>query len=195
MNKEITTDTGGTSPRTGLRGPQIALIVIGTIVVTAGITYWLLSQYVFLKEFKPVQLKPQEEQVLNSKLQAIGFDVREAKADVKDVRSGGKAAKTTGPPLEPEPYSEIGAKREVEFSERELNAMLAKNTDLAQKLAIDLSENLVSAKLLVPMDEGFPILGGKTLRASAGMELAYRDNRPVVVLKGISIMGVPMPNA
>jgi len=195
MNKEITTDTGGTSPRTGLRGPQIALIVIGTIVVTAGITYWLLSQYVFLKEFKPVQLKPQEEQVLNSKLQAIGFDVREAKADVKDVRSGGKAAKTTGPPLEPEPYSEIGAKREVEFSERELNAMLAKNTDLAQKLAIDLSENLVSAKLLVPMDEGFPILGGKTLRASAGMELAYRDNRPVVVLKGISIMGVPLPNA
>lgn len=195
MNKEITPDTGGTAGRTGLRGPQIALIVIGTIVATAGVTYWFLSQYVFMKAFKPVQLKPQEEQVLNSKLRAVGFSVQEARADVKDAKAGAKGTKTDGPPLEPEPYSEVGAKREVEFSERELNAMLAKNTDLAQKLAIDLSDNLVSAKLLVPVDEDFPILGGKTLRASAGLELAYRDNRPVVVLKGISIMGVPMPNA
>jgi len=31
--------------------------------------------------------------------------------------------------------------------------------------------------------------------SEAGVELAYRNGRPVVVLKGISIMGVPLPNA
>jgi hypothetical protein len=38
-------------------------------------------------------------------------------------------------------------------------------------------------------------MGGKTIRARAGAELAYRDNRPVVIFKGISLMGVPVPNA
>ncbi len=30
---------------------------------------------------------------------------------------------------------------------------------------------------------------------NAGVELAYQENRPVVVLKGVSLMGVPIPNA
>jgi hypothetical protein len=182
MNAETTNNTGSATGRSGLRWSHIALIVIVTIAVTAGLTYWLLSQYLFLKEFEPVQLKPREEQVLNRKLQAIGIE----------VQSGTPAADT---PLEPEPYSEVGARREVSFSERELNAMLAKNTDLAQKLAIDLSNDLVSAKLLVPLEEDFPMLGGKTLRVNAGVELAYQGSRPIVVLKGVSIMGVPIPNA
>jgi hypothetical protein len=73
--------------------------------------------------------------------------------------------------------------------------MMAKNTDLADKLAIDLAENMVSIKLLIPLDPDFPMLGGQTLKVKAGAELAYRDGRPVVKLKGVSLMGVPMPNA
>lgn len=164
----------------GLRWPQVVLIVLVTIMVTAGLSYWLLSQYLFLKEFKPVELKTREEQVLNSKLRAIGFDVQDSSTDGA---------------LEPEPYSEAGARREVSFSERELNAMLAKNTDLSRKLAIDLSDELVSAKLLMPLEDDFPIMGGKTLRVHAGVELAYKGGKPIVVLKGVSVMGVPIPNA
>ena len=66
----------------------------------------------------------------------------------------------------PEPYSEKGIKREIRFTERELNGLLAKNTDLAKKLAIDLSDDLISAKLLLPVDEDFPILGGKIFSVS-----------------------------
>ena len=66
---------------------------------------------------------------------------------------------------------------------------------VARKLAVDLSDSLVSARLLVPVDPDFPVLGGKTLRVSTGVEMAFRDARPVVVLKGVSIMGVPIPNA
>jgi len=97
--------------------------------------------------------------------------------------------------LEPEPYSEKNVHREIIFTERELNALLAKNTDLARKLAIDLSDDLVSAKLLVPVDEDFPILGGKILRVRTGVVFTYDKGKPVVILKGITIMGVPMPNA
>ena len=48
---------------------------------------------------------------------------------------------------------------------------------------------------MVPLDPDFPMLGGKTLKIKAGAELAYREGRPVVKLKGVSLMGVPMPNA
>jgi hypothetical protein len=81
------------------------------------------------------------------------------------------------------------------LTERELNGLLAHNTDLARRFAIDLSEDLASAKLLIPVDPDFPIFGGRILRVRAGLELAYRLERPVVKLRGISVMGVPLPNA
>ena len=56
-------------------------------------------------------------------------------------------------------------------------------------------EGLISAKLLIPLEEDFPMLGGKTLRFNAGIGMAYQNEKPVIVLKGISIMGIPMPNA
>lgn len=164
----------------GLSGSQVLLIVLLTILLTAGLSYWALSQTLFLKSFTPVELKPTEEQVLNTKLRAIGVDVSEYDAQGN---------------LKPEPYSEAEALREVYFSERELNAMLAKNTDLASKVAIDLADNLISAKILVPLEEDFPVMGGKTLRIHAGVELAFENGQPIVKLKGVSLMGVPVPNA
>ncbi len=62
-------------------------------------------------------------------------------------------------------------------------------------MAIDLAENMVSLKVLLPVDPDFPIMGGKILKIRAGLELAYRDNRPVVIFRGVSLMGVPLPKA
>ena len=73
--------------------------------------------------------------------------------------------------------------------------MLAKNTDLAEKLAIDLSDNLASARIIIPLDPDLPILGGKTLKLNAGLELRYEDAKPVVMLRGISLWGAPLPNS
>ena len=176
----------------GLSGLQVFAIVSLTILVTVGFTYWVLSTYIFAKEFKTVTLSSAEEQVLEEKLQVLGLDLEAAPtaavaADADEFDSQGN--------LQPQRYSEEGARRDVSFSERELNALLANNTDLARKVAIKLSDDLVSARMLMPMDPDFPILGGKTLRASAGVELAYREGRPVVIIKGVSIWGVPVPNA
>jgi hypothetical protein len=182
-------NTGG---KQGLRWPQVVLIILVTMAVTIGGTYWFVKTYVFAREFKPVELSVKEEQVLENKLRALGYDVdvksperlEDQSADIDDRGF-----------LKPERYTEDGARREVSFNERELNALLAKNTDLAKKLAIDLSDDLVSAKLLLPLEEDFPVLGGKTLRLNAGVEMAYAGEKPVIVLKGVSVMGVPVPNA
>lgn len=47
----------------------------------------------------------------------------------------------------------------------------------------------------VPLEEDFPVMGGKTLRINAGVELAFQNGKPIVKLKGVSLMGVPVPNA
>jgi hypothetical protein len=176
---------------------QVFGLIVIAVIITAGITILVFKTYFFPSEFKPVTLNPHEEQVLAVKLEnldSIGIAVNSHRNDIpnkpsKSVRFNPNA------PLEPEPYSEKGIKREINFTERELNALLAKNTDLSKKLAIDLSDDLISAKLLLPVDEDFPIFGGKILRVRTGVVFTYDKGKPVIILKGITIMGVPIPNA
>ncbi|VAW75108.1 FIG00859851: hypothetical protein [hydrothermal vent metagenome] len=168
---------------------HVSLLVILAILVTVAATAWGVKTYLFPDEFQPVTLSQKEEQVLERKLDWLG-GIPGRRSETSTAH-----AHTKQQPLEPEPYNEKGAKREINFSEKEINALLAKNTDLAHKLAIDLSDDLISAKLLIPVDPDFPVLGGKIIRARAGLKLAYQKSRPVVVLQGISIMGTPLPNA
>lgn len=170
--------------RKGIRWTHVLLIMLIMMLVTIGVTVWIVKSYLFPGEFTPVTLSQREQRVLETKLE-----------NLESVRTDRNRPGTGTKPLEPEAYSEVGANREIRLSEREVNALLANNTDLARKLAIDLSDDLVSARLLVPVDPDFPIMGGKILKVRAGAEIAYRNNKPVVILKGISIMGVPLPNA
>ncbi len=171
----------------GIRWTHILLMMLIMMVITIGVTVWIVKSYIFPSEFTPVSLNVKEKRVLDEKLQRL---------DSFQSKKTSRLNKTTDEQsLQPEAYSEKGATREINLSEKEVNALLANNTDLARKLAIDLSDNLISAKLLVPVDEDFPIMGGQILKVRAGVEMAYRDSKPVVVLKGISIMGVPLPNA
>ncbi|MCP3950675.1 MAG: arginine N-succinyltransferase [Desulfobacterales bacterium] len=176
---------------------QVLGLMFIAAVVAMGITAFVLKTYLFPTEFKPVTLKPHEEQILAAKLERI--DSIEAAAHLKRDKRITKPSRVEQfdpkAPLKPEPYSEKGLKREIGFTERELNALLSKNTDLAKKLAIDLSDDLISAKLLVPVDEDFPVMGGKILRVRAGVVFTSAKGKPVVMLKGITVMGVPIPNA
>ncbi|MCP3867289.1 MAG: arginine N-succinyltransferase [Gammaproteobacteria bacterium] len=170
----------------GLSGLQVLGIVLGAMLVTIALTLWLVKIYFFPSDFTPVVLSEPELQLLTRKLDHLDPVPTNAPARNPVTESG---------TLQPEAYSETGASREIRFSERELNALLANNTDLARKVAIDLSDNLISARILMPMDPDFPFLGGKTIRARAGMMFSYKNDRPVVILRGVSIMGVPLPNA
>ncbi len=170
---------------------RLVFIILFTVVITAAVTVWLVRVQVFPTEFKPVALSAEEASVLAGKLNRIEGLHRSQPAATE--REG--ATPAAAEPLTPEPYSEIGASRSVTLSERELNGLLAKNTDMARKLAIDLSDDLLSARLLVPVDEDFPVLGGQVLKVRAGMELAYDQGRAVAKLRGVTVMGVALPNA
>jgi hypothetical protein len=106
-----------------------------------------------------------------------------------------KGKQVTQTQLKPEPYSEVNANREIFFSEREVNAMIAHNTDMANNLVIDLSDNLASAKLLIRTDSDLPLFGDKIVRVNMGLELAFAQGKPIVKLRGISAWGVPLPNS
>jgi arginine N-succinyltransferase len=47
---------------------KIGLLMLLTIVMSVGLTLWLLTTYMFPKAFKPVDLDSREEIVLSSKL-------------------------------------------------------------------------------------------------------------------------------
>ncbi len=172
----------------GLSGFKIFGIVLLAMLVAIAIAFFAIKAYFFPGNFNPVELSVKEQQTLTSKLSVLGLG---------DMSVGQESPATEEKPtaLQPERYSESDADREVSFSQREVNALVANNTDMAERLAIDLSEDLVSAKMLVPMDEDMPLVGGKTLKLKAGLGLSYEDERAVVVLKGVSVMGVPVPNA
>ena len=182
---------GAVRKRRGFTGMQVLAIVGAVVLVTAGATWWLIRTYVYPTDFDPVELSVAEQDQLDGKLRSIGVDpvdlLPEAERTAPEFDAEGR--------LLPEQYSEDADARDIRLSERELNALVGGSPEFARRFAIDLSSNLASAKLLVPLDQDFPILGGRTLRINAGVELDYRNDRPVVILRGISVMGVPIPDA
>jgi len=187
--------------KSGFSGMQVFGIVVLVMVLTIVGTIFAARAWLFPSSFTPVVLSQQEETQLENKLQRfemIGGSTATPRLQKNQPSTNAQDNAEKRLPagsLKPEAYSEEGASREITLSEREINAILAKNTDLADKLAVDFADNLVSAKMLIPVDPDFPMFGGKILRVKAGVELAYRETRPVVKIRGVSIMGVPVPAA
>lgn len=171
--------------RKGFSGLQVTLVVLVTIAITVFVGWWVIRTYIFPSQLEPVALSQSEQIELGRKLKAIGI-VTGPMVSNSAVESSGAA---------PEPYSEEGASREVFLSERELNGMIAKDPELATNFALDLADDLVSFTLLVPVPQDFPVMAGRIVRVRGGAEVAYANDRPTVVIKGVSLMGVPVPNA
>jgi hypothetical protein len=187
--------------KSGFSGAQVALIVLAAILLTVGLSYWIIRTYIIPSDFEPVELSPVEQSQLDDKLRLLGINPLDLLPGVRRVEGRNAGSDSTVDAVDsegrlvPEKYAESSEKRNVRMNERELNALVASSPDLARRFAIDLSDNLASAKLLIPLDPDFPIMGGRTLRINAGLEIAYSGTQPVVMLRGVSIMGVPVPNA
>ncbi len=168
---------------------KILGIVVVACVVSTLVALIAVYFYLFPGPFEPVELNAKEERVLEQKLDRLDAVRRSPVLHNSRRQTGGSGT------LQPERYSESDANREIILTEREINALLARNTDLAEQLVIDLTEDMASAKLLIPLDQELPVLGGKTLKVTAGLEMSYREKKPLVALRGISLWGVPIPNA
>ncbi|GAB4340820.1 MAG: hypothetical protein Kow0089_14780 [Desulfobulbaceae bacterium] len=180
--------------KSGFSGRQVVGIVLFAVLLTVFATLLAARAYLFPAPFDPVVLSPGEQQALDAKLERLERGAPDPSPSKKSSRTPASDYTPDGR-LQPLPYSEEGASREVRFTEREINAMLAANTSLGDKVAIDLADSLVSARMLIPLDPDFPVLGGKVVRVRGGLELLYREGKPVVRLRGVSLMGVPLPNA
>lgn len=176
--------TAGKAARRGLSWGRIFLIFSVLAVILLAGAYWWTQHYIYAAPIKTTKLTAQEQAGLEWKLERLQGHQRPAAVIGADGR-----------PLIPEPYSEEGASRELVFSEREINALVARDPQLARHVAVDLSPNLVSVTALIPIEEDFPLLGGKTLRLRLGVNLAYQAGAPVVALQGVSLGGIPLPNA
>ncbi len=168
----------------GFSGQQVLALIIGTILIVAAGTYFVVTSFLYPQPFVPVQLSQKEQQQLEQKLTRLENAAPE-QTPQRD-REGR---------LIPEPYTEDQAARTIRFSERELNSLLFSNTEMAESVALDLAKNLISIKMIIPVDPDFPVLGGQNLKIKAGAEIAYNNNKPVVIFRGLSIMGVPLPKA
>ena len=163
-------------------------IMFIAVLLTALMTAWWIKSNIYANKFKPVQLSKKEQQVFEGKLDLL------EKSAMKTENMIPRKEEIKGLD-EPEPYIESDDMREIKFSEKELNALIAKDDEAAKRVAIDLSRDLISIKLLIPMDEDVPVLGGKTLRLSCGITLSFEDGKPVVVIRGVSLGGIPLPGA
>ena len=184
------TDTPKTAASTRMfSGKQVALFVGLAVLATALMTVWWVNQYLFAKMFEPTRLSVAERQVLNAKMAPL-LHMADAASSVPP-----SSLPNTARPLEPEPYSESGANREIRLTEREVNALLARDPEMAKRMAVDLADDLLSVKLVVPVNKEMPLVGGKMLKLNFGLALSYANGKPVVAMRGISVGGIPLPSA
>ena len=170
-------------------GKQAMLFVGLAVLVTALGTAWWVNQYVFASMFEPTRLSVAEQQVLDTKMAPL---LHPADAGSPTHQS---SLPTTDTPLEPEPYSEKGMQRDIQLTEREVNALLAKDPEMAKHVAVNFSDDLVSVKFVVPINHEMPIVGGKMLKLHFGLALSYANGKPVVAMRGISVGGIPLPGS
>lgn len=157
------------------------LVLLAALVLVA---VWV-RRNVYASKFTPVTLTREENAVLQNKLARLRQE--------EPVPASSEAV--PGKPLSPEPYTEEGASRQVQLSERELNALIAGTPDVAEKVAVDLSDDLISVKLVLPVEDEVAFLGGKTFRIHMGLAIRYEGEKPYIALKGVSLGGIPLPNA
>ena len=66
-------ETITTEAKPAIRWSHVVWIILATIILTVGATYWALRTYIYAKDFKPVVLKQKETVVLDKKLKQLGF--------------------------------------------------------------------------------------------------------------------------
>jgi hypothetical protein len=171
----------GSDPK-GKRVLLIAFVLLVAVLLLAG--FWI-KRNLYASRFSPVALGQKEREVLEAKLALL-----QEKEPVP-----GDNPSLPGKPLAPEPYSEEGVGRVITLTERELNALIANSPEVAEKVAVDLSDDLISLKMVLPVDDEVPVLGGKRLKLHMGLTVHYDGKKPTIALKGVSLGGIPLPNA
>lgn len=136
------------------------------VVLLALLGWWAFSLF-YPSKFEPVQLTVPEELVFQRKLTR----------------------------LDPDAYTEEGVSRELIFTEKELNSVISADKTLSESVHINLSPGLITVKGILDIPEGIPLLGEKRVNFAAGLGLELMGDKPSLILKGVSLGGLPIPAA
>lgn len=181
-----TPDTPSPAPRR-IGCLAISGLLLLAVAASVLITLFVARTWLFPQPFQPVSLSATEQLTLERKLDTlVGADTPDV-APIEEERDDGV--------LRPERYRERPEDRVIHFSQRELNAIIARNPDLADRLALHLSDDMLSATMLITLPPDLPVMAGQTVRIATGLRLRHEQGRPVVAIEGVSIMGVPLPSA
>ncbi|WP_447965016.1 arginine N-succinyltransferase [Nitrospira sp. Ecomares 2.1] len=171
-------------------GKQVILVVgLAMLVLALGVVLWM-NQYVNAAMFQPTRLGESEQQVLNVKMAHLLHTADSPSSSVSQP-----SPSTVNLPIEPVPYSETDANRQIQLTEREVNALIATDSYMARHMAVDMADDLLSVQLVVPVKHEMPLVGGRMLKVNFGLALSYANGKPVVAMRGISLGGIPLPSA
>ena len=76
----------------GFSGPQVAGIVLVTVLLTAVLGWWLITRYVFPDQLQPVELSQTEESELQRKLATLGVQAARQAGGYAAAGRGGAGA-------------------------------------------------------------------------------------------------------
>lgn len=145
------------------------------VLIIGGLWWW------FTRPIQPVVLSPGEIVAVEAKLAAI-----QGTEPAPPI----PAAPPTGPV---EPTYEPG-KKEILLTEREINGLLNRNTDLGKSLSFQLGTGVVIARFETDLDPDLPLLGGRRFKARARFLITESTGRPSFVIDDLTIWGISLPN-
>ena len=162
---------------------KIALIILALVVLVGGGATGWYWYYFHGNAFSPVELSQKEQQVIDGKLELAGGDA---------VFSGDAVLEPNDKPI----ILREDDRRTIIITEREINGLLHHNTDLAERLYIDLKRDAIVAKMIHLFEDDAPVVGGKTLRLNVTMKIFLDEDRELQIALGdVTVSGIPIPNA
>ena len=189
------------SPRRRPAWVTALFVLLGIFLVLALIAFFAWRHYFHAKTYKPVELTPKEQVVLHEKLEvldAADIYVPESASEDRGVIVGEVDPEATPDEqldemLKDDPRSPEEQRRIV-LTEREANALLHKNTDLADRVKIKFEQDTIRGAIVIPLDEDFPIFGGKTFRGKVRITARMDENNKLeLIIRDIHAMGIPIP--
>ena len=180
------------------KGMAIVLGILLVLIIGAGAWYWY---YFHASQYRPTELSEPERVELEEKIEVVTGAPVEIPAELGEgVLIGGDPAddQTQVPPqFRDAPGSMTPEeRRNLVFTEREINGFIGHNTELGERLYIDLKQDTVVAKVVWPFEEETPFVGGKTLRLRFTLGAALDANGQMsVMIRDVSVGGISIPSA
>lgn len=88
----------------------------------------------------------------------------------------------------------IPGKREITFTDRELNGLLHQHTTLGDQISFQFTPGNVLARIATPLPDDIPVIGGTTLRARAKFAVDASGTSPKLALEDFTVWGISIPN-